>query len=102
MILFAGVYSIVWRSPGLGIDVTDQREHIAATAAHLRSHERSFVFPARATSLTAVLWDAGAPEHIDLLSLDVGGAELSVLMGADHVRLRFPRIVVERRNHRST
>jgi FkbM family methyltransferase len=65
-------------------------------AAHLLpSGEAPFDFGAVAATLTALLDDANAPESIDLLSLDVEGAELPVLKGIDFDRYRFCYILVE-------
>lgn len=51
-----------------------------------------------ATPLQTLLDTAGAPKTIDLLSLDVEGAEIEVLKGIDHTRTRFRYLCIESRN----
>ena len=51
-----------------------------------------------ARTLNSLLVDAGAPNLIDFLSLDVEGAELEVLNGVDHQEFRFKYILVECRD----
>lgn len=68
-------------------------------AAHLLpSGEAPFEFGAVAATLTALLDDANAPASVDLLSLDVEGAEQPVLRGIDFDRYSFRYILVECRD----
>tara|TARA_B100000745_G_scaffold300599_1_gene255785 strand:+ start:7739 stop:8335 length:597 start_codon:yes stop_codon:yes gene_type:complete len=68
---------------------------------HLQRGER-FTHPAThvtlhvpAKTMNQVLIDANAPKHIDLLSLDVEGAELDVLQGIDFSLYTFSYILIE-------
>lgn len=63
--------------------------------AHMRPGESPIHFPAPARTLDSILREARAPSKIDLLSLDVEGAEVGVLRGTDHDAWRFKLIVVE-------
>lgn len=56
---------------------------------------QSFPFYARAQTLTEVLRDAKSPYSIDLLSLNVEGAELHVLQGIDFSLFNFNYILIE-------
>lgn len=57
-----------------------------------------FDFAAIARTLQSILDESAAPSHIDLMSLDVEGAELSVLRGVDHTKTRFKHLLVESRS----
>ena len=48
--------------------------------------------------MTSLLEEAGAPELIDFLSLDVEGNELNVLKGLDFSRYGFKYLLIEARN----
>ena len=50
--------------------------------------------------MTSLLEEAGAPELIDFLSLDVEGNELNVLKGLDFSRYGFKYLLIEARNPR--
>lgn len=92
---YAGLMSV---SRGLEVDLDDVDAHIDRAAPHLRRGEVSVDFGAPARTLMELLDEAEAPEVVDLLSLDVEGAELAVLQGVDHDRRRFRWILVECRN----
>lgn len=49
----------------------------------------------QARTLTSILVEANAPQVIDFLSIDVEGAEFSVLMGIDFNRFNFNFILIE-------
>ena len=83
---------------GLASDLPDPPEHARSALRHMDSRERPARFPARAAPLDALLREANAPDHIDLLSLDVEGAEIAVLRGIDHARTRFAYMVIECRD----
>lgn len=79
-------------------DVPDPFAHANRGKCLLSETDRVFTFGAVATPLNALLIEAGAPPTVDLLSLDVEGAEIEVLKGIDHERFRFAYLCVECRN----
>lgn len=86
-------------APTLVRDIDDATAHIQTS----RQFEgvalpTSVKFGAVARTLTDCLLEANAPPLIDFLSLDVEGAELSVLQGVDFERFKFKFILVEARN----
>jgi hypothetical protein len=58
----------------------------------------SYRFGAEGRTMTSLLEEAGAPELIDFLSLDVEGNELNVLKGLDFSRYGFKYLLIEARN----
>lgn len=74
-------------------------EHTARGAAYIRGESGIFqqVFLAPARTAQAVIDDAGNPK-IDLFSLDVEGAEMSVLAGIDFSRTRPRYFLIELRD----
>ena len=84
---------------GLESDISNPAAHaesgknFLATAA-----EKIFKFGALAATLNHLLKSAQAPELIDLLSLDVEGAELEVLKGIDHDTYKFRIMCIESRD----
>jgi hypothetical protein len=64
----------------------------------LAEAEQIFTFGALARPLNELLIEAEAPWAIDLLSLDVEGAEMEVLKGIDHSQFRFKYMCVESRS----
>ncbi|CDZ30625.1 Hypothetical protein, partial CDS, partial [Neorhizobium galegae bv. officinalis] len=58
----------------------------------------TFEFGAVAKPLSTILDEGKAPALMDILSLDVEGAELEVLMGVDFDRHNFRFMVIECRN----
>lgn len=83
---------------GLESDVRDPMEHAHDGMRNYRQTDNVFTFGAQASTLSKIMLDANAPKLIDLLSLDVEGAEIEVLKGIDHDAFRFRYIVVECRN----
>jgi FkbM family methyltransferase len=83
---------------GLETDVADPMAHANEGRQFLRPHEEVFTFGAVAAPLNALLVEAGAPRAIDLLSLDVEGAEIEVLKGIDHDAHRFRYMCIECRS----
>lgn len=73
----------------------DREAHVRSALRHMSRDEVPFRFAAPARTLSSILEEARAPTRMDLLSLDVEGAELEVLRGLDHARWRFRNIVVE-------
>jgi FkbM family methyltransferase len=69
--------------------------------SHAKNGNRATLIPvygAVARTLNDILVEAGAPIEIDLLSLDVEGAEIEVLKGVDHLHFKFKYICVECRD----
>ena len=58
----------------------------------------NYRFTAKALTLTSILDAAGAPNVMDLLSLDVEGSELNVLNGFDFDKYKFTYLLIETRN----
>lgn len=87
------------RSISLPTDIKD--------ASSFDEHRRSLIessgladikFGALARPLNDILIEGGAPSEIDFMSLDVEGAELSVLNGIDFSQFSFKYILVECRD----
>lgn len=85
-------------SSSLDIDLPDAEQHIVEGVRFLRDSREVVDFGAVARTLSEVLLEVDAPSRIELLSLDVEGAELEVLRGVDHQRHRFDKIIVECRD----
>jgi FkbM family methyltransferase len=91
-------YSNLMSSPlGLESDVPEPVEHAREGKQYLDAAEEVFTFGAIARPLNDLLIEAEAPAMIDLLSLDVEGAEIAVLKGIDHTRFRFKYLCIESR-----
>jgi FkbM family methyltransferase len=92
------VYSNLMSTPiGLESDILRPVAHAEKGRAFLPAGEDTFVFGAVARPLNQILIESEAPAVIDLLSLDVEGAELEVLKGIDHDRFRFRYMCIESR-----
>ncbi|HYZ30746.1 MAG TPA: FkbM family methyltransferase [Crenalkalicoccus sp.] len=92
-------YSNLMSTPiGLESDIADPQAHAEEGRQFLPVSDRPFSFGAVARPLNDVLLEAGAPPVMDLLSLDVEGAEIDVLKGLDHGRFRFRYICIECRS----
>lgn len=93
------IYAHAWTiAPGISSSIEDHSAHAASADSYLRRGEMSRTFTAKAVTLTKLLQEAGAPRRIDLLSLDVEGAELEVLRGIDFTQFRFDWIILESRD----
>ena len=93
------VYSNLMSAPvGLESDLEDPVAHAESGKVFLSEHEDIFTFGALARPLNDLLIQADAPRRIDLLSLDVEGAELEVLKGIDHNIFRFRFMCIETRS----
>lgn len=96
------IYSNLMTTPtGVETDISDPRSHAYSGKVYLQRDELPVEIIAPAKTLTTLLSDANAPLVIDLLSLDVEGAELEVLKGIDHKRYRFKYVLIECRDEKS-
>lgn len=92
-------YSNLMSTPmGLDSDITEPIKQAEAGEKYLKNGECIFTYGAEATTLNDLLVKGDAPALIDLLSLDVEGAELEVLKGIDHDMFSFKFILVECRS----
>ena len=82
-------------------EIENRGGHAQVGAQFLGESEDVFEFQAPARTLNSILKETRSPRRIDLLSLDVEGAELEVLKGLDHSEYRFKFIVIEIRNFES-
>jgi len=93
------IYSNLMTTPkGLETDIIKPEDHAKLGLQWLEEGEKNFTFGALASPLSNLLELADAPKEIDLLSLDVEGAELEVLKGIDHNKHRFTFMLIETRN----
>ena len=92
-------YSNLMSTPvELQSDIENPWAHAQSGTPFLGKREAVFEFGAVARTLNSLLLEAGAPAHIDFLSLDVEGAELEVLRGLDHQAFRFKYMLIECRD----
>jgi FkbM family methyltransferase len=97
------IYSnLMSRSNRVEIDINDLDEHTRCGKKFLEEDEENFNFGAIAEPLNNILLKAKAPKKIDLLSLDVEGAEIEVLKGINHKEYRFKYICIESRDIKKT
>jgi FkbM family methyltransferase len=93
----AMVYSDLMTSPLEGrSEIFDPRAHAKLGEVFWRGESYEFLAPAR--TLNSILIEADAPLNIELLSLDVEGAELEVLLGLDFKEFNFAFLLIESRN----
>lgn len=93
------VYSnLVSSAIGLESDVRDPYSHAESGQKYLAPNDPIRIETARAMTLTRALELARAPKRIDLLSLDVEGAELEVLKGIDFQRYQIGWMLIESRD----
>jgi len=85
-------------SRDLELDLANVESHLELSERYLPPGEQNFEFGALAATLTSILDDAGAPEEIDFLSLDVEGAELAVLQGVNFDKYKFKFMAIESRD----
>ncbi len=77
-------------------DIHDKFGHAANGLAHFTGD--NYLFEAEARTLESLLIEAKAPKFIDLLSLDVEGAELEVLQGLSPSIYHFKYLLIESRS----
>jgi FkbM family methyltransferase len=94
-ILYSNLMSI---PVNLESDITKPEEHALLGKQFLPLHEENVLIGAVAKTLNSLLIEADAPNEIDLLSLDVEGAEIEVLKGINFSKFSFKFIIVENRN----
>ncbi len=89
---YAGVMSI---ASNLDLDIESKETHLEKGRAMLNSKNEGIAFGALARTLTDILKEGSAPKLIDLLSLDVEGAEMEVLLGIDFEVYGFKYMIIE-------
>lgn len=93
------VYSnLMSTAVGLDSDIADPFFHAQSGAVFLSPEDSVRVEQVPARTLSAILDESQAPQQIQLLSLDVEGAELEVLKGLDFSKYRIDWILVESRS----
>lgn len=92
------IYSdLMTTAVGVETDLGSINEHIIESEKYLK-RGKVHTFQARARTMNSILVEYNLPKVIDFLSLDVEGAELTVLKGIDHDDFRFRFILVECRD----
>lgn len=84
-------------SSNLDHDLNDTQNFLKIGRDHLDNNAKNITFGASPATLTHLLEVADAPKFIDLLSLDVEGAELSVLKGINFKKYNFKYLLIESR-----
>jgi len=93
------IYSNLMSVPvGLESDIADPCAHAELGGKFLKKNEVHFKFGAIAKTLNSIMYEANSPKIIDLLSLDVEGAELEVLKGIQFDQYSFRFMCIESRN----
>jgi len=93
------VYSnLMSASIGLESDIIDPLAHAETGKEVFQQCDDNFIFGAAAKPLNSILNLAKAPHLIDLLSLDVEGAEIEVLKGIDFSQYKFKFMCIETRS----
>lgn len=93
------IYSNLMSIPlGLESDIEDATGHANIGKQFLNPTDNNFVFGAISKPLNDLIIASNAPNVMDLLSLDVEGAEIEVLKGIDHDKFRFKYICIESRS----
>lgn len=87
--------NLMTRSENLESDLPQQNEYIERSQRFLKPWEKEFQFGAQAIPLSELLDISKAPKVIDFLSLDVEGAELTVLKGIDFNKYNFHYMLIE-------
>tara|TARA_B110000259_G_C14034543_1_gene408656 strand:- start:18779 stop:19531 length:753 start_codon:yes stop_codon:yes gene_type:complete len=82
-------------SSSLKSDLNDVTKHLISGRDHLTHFAKSIRFGSIARTLDSILDECDAPKLIDFLSLDVEGAELSVLYGINFDKYKFKYLLIE-------
>lgn len=85
-------------TPSTAHQLIDPVSHHENGLEHLQKGDSFRVVKVPAVTLTKILISANAPKNMDLLSLDVEGAEINVLQGLDHQEYRFDYMCIESRD----
>lgn len=85
-------------TPSTANQLIDPVSHHKNGLKHLQKNDTSGVVNVPAVTLTKILHLANSPKYMDLLSLDVEGAEINVLQGLDHKNFRFDYMCIESRD----
>ncbi len=83
------------------LSTVDQKSWIDGARSFLNSEEDIVYTYSPARTLDSILVESGAPVHVDFLSIDVEGAEKSVLEGLDLSHYSFSVICIEAQNESS-
>jgi FkbM family methyltransferase len=76
-------------------DLLDLNSHLGHARKRVAKRHRDKFFTAPTVTLNSIFTENDAPSRMNLLSLDVEGAELAVLQGVDHEKFRFDFICIE-------
>jgi FkbM family methyltransferase len=79
-------------------DIKNPKQHAESGKNFLNSTDNIFKFAALASTLNDLMIKSNAPDKIDLLSLDVEGAEIEVLNGVDFNHYVFKYLLIESRS----
>ncbi len=89
--------NLMTTSESLVLDIPDGSNFYEKRDKNTSIDEKSLKFGSLACTLDTIMAKSNAPKKIDLLSIDVEGAELSVLSGVNYKKYQFKYIVVETR-----
>ena len=85
-------------SESIDLEIPNGQQFYEKRNMHIDRHHTFLKFGSIAATLDSILNKSEAPKVIDLLSVDVEGAELSVLSGIDFENYQFNFILVETRS----
>jgi FkbM family methyltransferase len=93
------LYSNLMTVPtNLQSDIHDKFAHANHSNTIREDQEEVIEFFAKAKTLNSILIECDAPKKIDLLSVDVEGAEIEVIKGINFESYKFKYILIESRN----